>query len=535
MQKNKAGADLKKIYIISLTLFYSCANIQPPTGGIKDVIPPKLVSSVPADRTLNFNGRDVLLKFNENILVNNIQEQLQITPAIEFPYKVKLHKKEVIIHFDKDFEPNTTYTLNFRNAIQDITEKNVTKNLVLSFSTGAYMDSIQLNGKVIDLKTNLPVENANVELYNAKDTLGIRDHKPMYFIQTDKSGSFEFRNLKNTTYNIFAITDKNRDLMYQEGEKIGWIKKIALNENISDIKITVFTEDTKPPVMTGTSSTNTRYEMRFNEGIEIEKVNNASDTTKPVYYSQKENGKSLYIYNTWNTNDSIPIFLTVKDSTGNKLQEKIKIAYDRKTKNKENLEVKYEPADKKLDPGIISIKLIFNEPIKTFNRESIILKGDSSVLSMTDTNYIWNKSLTELIIRRKIKQEDSITLYYFKESFISPDNDSLADQKIKFRLAKEEDYGVINGTIETKETKYILELINMNYKPLKTIKNPKKFRIKNLKPGEYTLRVIIDTNKNGKWDNGNLDKNIEPEKIIYYKEKIVLRANWEIENINFKF
>jgi uncharacterized protein (DUF2141 family) len=526
---------VKKIYIISLTLFYSCANIQAPTGGIQDVTPPKLENSVPADRTLNFQGRDVSLKFNEDIMVNNLKDQLQITPAVESEYKIKMRRKEVIIHFDKDFEANTTYTLNFRNAIQDITEKNISKNIVLSFSTGPYMDSIQFSGKVLDLKTNLPVENASVELYNAKDTSGIKDHKPMYFTQTDKSGSFDFKNLKNMSYNIFAITDKNKDLMYQEGEKIGWIKNTDLNKNMNDVKITVFTEDTKAPTVTGTSSTDTKYEIRLNEGVIVEKVNSITDSIEPVYYSQKENGKSLYIYNTWNINDSIPIFISVKDSTGNPLQEKMKIAFDKNIKNKEKLQLKYEPADTKLDPGIISIKLFFNKPIKIFNTKTVILKEDSIKINMADSNYIWNKSHTELMISRKIKRADSIILSTLKKSFISADNDSLTDQKIKFTIASGEDYGIISGTIETSETNYIIELVDMNRKLVKKLNNVKKFKFEKLKPGDYYLRAIVDTNKNGKWDNGNLDKNIEPENIIYYKEKIQLRANWEIENINFKF
>jgi uncharacterized protein (DUF2141 family) len=526
---------VKRIYLLSLTLFYSCANIQAPTGGIQDVIPPKLEKSNPADRTLNFHERDIVLTFNEEITANNLQEQLQITPAVETTYKVKLRKKEITIHFDKDFEPNTTYTLNFRNAIQDITEKNTSKNLVLAFSTGPYMDSIQLNGKVIDLKTNAPLENANVELYNAADTSGIKDHKPMYFTQTDKSGRFEFKNLKNTSYNIFAITDKNRDLMYQEGEKVGWLKNMKLNKDTSDVKITIVAEDKKNPNILGTSATDTKYEIRFNEGIVVQKLISKIDSSQTIYYTEKENGKSIYIYNTWTTKDSIPIHISVKDSTGNVLEQNIKISFDTKTKNKEKLQVRYEPADKKLDPKMISIKIIFNKPIKIFNKKTFILDKDSTKLNLVDSNYIWNVSNTELIINKKIKEADSVSLYTYKETFISADNDSLPDQKIKFKIAKEEDYGMISGFVETKENNYILELVDVSNKVIRKFNNPKKIKMENLKPGEYSLRVIIDKNKNGKWDNGDLDKNIEPEKIIYYKERIQLRANWEIENIKFIF
>jgi uncharacterized protein (DUF2141 family) len=526
---------VKRIYLIFLPILYSCANIQPPTGGAQDNTPPKLESSVPADRTLNFKGKEIILKFNENISANNMQEQLQITPAVESPYKVKIHKKEVTVLFEKDFEPNTTYTLNFRNAIQDITEKNKANNIVISFSTGAYMDSIQLSGRVIDIKTNLPIEKASVELYGANDTVGIKDKKPIYFTQTDKTGNFNFKNLKNSSYTIFAITDKNNDLKYQEGEKIGWIKNVNLNKNTEGLQLLLFSKDTKVPNITGTTAMNTKLEIRFNEGIILQKVTNQKDSVQTIYYSQKENGKTVYLYNTFSTFDSIPLFISVKDSAGNLLEQKMNIAFDKKTKSKDQLYMKYEPADKMLDPGIISIKMIFNKPIVSFNRKTLIIDADTSKLSMTDSNYTWNKSRTELIINGKTKKADTIRLYSFKETFISADNDSLPEQKISFTFSKEEDYGVISGKAITKESNYIIELADSYNKLMRKSSNSTSIKFIHLKPGEYSLRAIIDSNKNGIWDNGDLEKNIDPEKIIYYKEKIKLKANWEIENINFKF
>jgi uncharacterized protein (DUF2141 family) len=526
---------VKRIYLIFLPILYSCANIQPPTGGPQDNTPPKLESSAPADRTLNFKGKEIILKFNENITANNMQEQLQITPAVESPYKVKLHKKEVSVLFEKDFEPNTTYTLNFRNAIQDITEKNSAINIVISFSTGAYMDSIQLSGRVLDIKTNLPIEKASVELYTANDTLGIKDHKPIYFTQTDKSGNFDFKNLKNSSYTIFGITDKNNDLKYQEGEKIGWVKNINLNKNTDGLQLLLFSKDSKAPNITGTTSMDTRLDIRFNEGVVVQKITNQKDSAQIIYYSQKENGKTIYLYNTNTTFDSIPLFISVKDSAGNLLEQKMNIAFDKKTKNKDRLSVKYDPEDRKLDPGIISIKMIFNKPIAAFNKKTLILDADTSKLSTTDSNYTWNKSKTELIISRKIKNADTIRLYSFKETFISADNDSLPEQKVNFTISKEEDYGIISGKAVTKESNYIIELTDTYNKSVRKSSNSSSIKFIHLKPGEYSLRAIIDSNKNGIWDSGELEKNTEPEKIIYYKEKIKLKANWEIENISFRF
>jgi len=112
--------------LISLGGYYlleSCASIKLPSGGPKDTIPPILVNTIPPDQSLEFNGDQVRITFNEMIKVKNLKKKLIITPIIE-EYDFKQTKNGVIIKLKEELLPNTTYTFNFTDAIEDVTEGN---------------------------------------------------------------------------------------------------------------------------------------------------------------------------------------------------------------------------------------------------------------------------------------------------------------------------------------------------------------------------------------------------------------------------
>lgn len=118
---------MKKIIYLACILLSSCAQIIAPTGGEPDKTPPELVSSYPENKTKNYKGKEFKLSFNELIDASKLNSELVIVPDPGQPYEVKVKNKEVIIKFDKELAENTTYTLNFRNGITDLTEKNTSK------------------------------------------------------------------------------------------------------------------------------------------------------------------------------------------------------------------------------------------------------------------------------------------------------------------------------------------------------------------------------------------------------------------------
>ena len=194
---------------------YSCAQFVPPTGGKKDSIPPQIVKTIPLNKTLNYKEQYVDIEFDEYITVDNLNQQLLITPSIEGNYTTKQRPKGTRINFDKPFKENITYTLNFREAFKDYAERNPAKNVKIVFSTGSKIDSLSVSGKVKNTQTGKPVLDALVGLYKWADTSKIAKIKPYYFTKTDSSGNFLIENIQAGIYRLIAITDINNNILYE--------------------------------------------------------------------------------------------------------------------------------------------------------------------------------------------------------------------------------------------------------------------------------------------------------------------------------
>src|SRR5687768_9401021 len=128
---------------------YSCANIIPPTGGPIDSLPPVLIEANPKDSTLNFKSNRIVLTFDEYVDLKEVQNNLLFTPLFETVPVVEVKLKQVTVRIRDTLEPNTTYTFDFGNAITDVNENNPYKYYTYTFSTGPYIDSLRLNGRVL--------------------------------------------------------------------------------------------------------------------------------------------------------------------------------------------------------------------------------------------------------------------------------------------------------------------------------------------------------------------------------------------------
>src|SRR5688572_1967904 len=200
---------VKHIHWLIYSLFVlACARQTTPTGGPKDSIPPTLINSLPKQGQVNFKGKTIELTFSETIILNNPKEQLLITPSLGDKYVIKAKKNQVVLTLEQDLQDGTTYAINFREAIQDITEKNPAEMLKIAFSTGSYIDSLSIEGNVYDLLKTTDIKDATVALYQL-DTFDIFKHRPTYVTKSDAKGKFKIENLKPGKYFIYGMEDKN--------------------------------------------------------------------------------------------------------------------------------------------------------------------------------------------------------------------------------------------------------------------------------------------------------------------------------------
>lgn len=224
---NRSSRNLSILTLVLLlvSLFLpNCAKVGTVTGGPKDTIPPSVLQSQPPFKATGIYPRKIILTFNEFLDLKNIQQELLVSPPLHKQPEVKLKGKKIEIVIEDTLKENTTYTLNFGNAITDFTENNPVPGFLYVFSTGSYVDSFAVKGSVIssyDLK--VPKEQVMLMLYDQLSDSAPYHLKPLYVGRADKNGIFHIPFLKAGTYNIIALADANNNLLYDPpNEMIGF-------------------------------------------------------------------------------------------------------------------------------------------------------------------------------------------------------------------------------------------------------------------------------------------------------------------------
>lgn len=192
------------LLIGSVTGGVGCANIIPPAGGPRDSLPPQLLRATPPDSTVNFTGRRIVLEFDEFIDAQNTQNVL-VTPYPAAPPDFVTRLRTLTITMRDSLEANTTYTIDFGDAIKDVNEGNPLRDFTYTFSTGAALDSLTFRGNVVVAETGRVDTNMVAVLYRSLDDSAIVNDRPRYITKLDRSGAFRFNNLPPGTFRLYAF------------------------------------------------------------------------------------------------------------------------------------------------------------------------------------------------------------------------------------------------------------------------------------------------------------------------------------------
>ena len=539
---------LKHIVLISFLslmiaeILLSCAQIVAPTGGKKDTLAPIIVKIIPANQSKNFNGKQIDILFNEYVSVDNIQQQLSITPNLEGTYETKIMPKGVRLTFNKPFKENTTYSLNFRNTFKDMNEKNVAKNIRLVFSTGNIIDSLKVSGKVKNPLTNKPLIDVSVGMYVYSDTLNPKKIKPYYFMKTDSSGIFTIGNVAAGKYRIYAVTDANNNLLYDEAkENLGIIQDtIILKSNLENLDINVTKMEKIPNKVLKVRTTSNYAYIDYYRGIKNVKINFA-DKKDSLIYQQTET-RSIRIFNTNQIyTDTIKVKISVTDSLDRVFTHDQKIKFKEKPKKndgvKEEFNIKTKPSNgEDIDLKEVGYTITFTKPIKNYDFNKIEFLNDTLVrVPVMEKDIKWNTEKTEMKIKVDGKKaKDFVRLKMPKGTFISVENDSTQKFVSTHPIRDPENYGTIGGEVKNPKKKgFFVELLNEQYEVIQKIDNVLKYEFAFVKAGTYFIRMIIDENRNDKWDSGDLEKNQVPEIIKFASDKIKLKQNFELTGYDF--
>lgn len=578
---------------LAIPLFLqNCAQVAQPPGGKKDTIAPKLVESMPSFRQLNYQGKTVELEFNEYVNSENLQQKITITPQDSNTFIVKTLPLGIRLNFAKPFLPNTTYTIDFSDGIKDITERNIAKNTKVVFSTGPFIDSLSLAGNVVDDESRRPLLGFVVGLFASTDTLPINRKRPQYFARTDSSGNYRIENVKVGLYKVYGFDDKDLNLVNNTpGERVAFRDSVLnLNKNYQNVDMVAFRGYGKPRVSRRERTDETLglelssgiadYKIRFGKMVSSTAVSTSVTATTATSTSAVstsatptkitstsfvpsvgdslvsflENPKMIRLYRPADraADDTIHVVIMAEDSVGNltELRERIYFSpLKTKAKNRTPLTVQITPpASEPIDKNL-AFRLVFNKPVFRYETSGIIIGPDSTKpFKLTAENLNWTNNNSRLVIKKDPTRTDgplSDTLLFRlqKGTFISVQGDTLARYSARYIIAEDDSYGLIAGhispaTVGKAGDKFIVELLDDKYTVVRTAYGEVNYSFARLKPGLYRVRLIIDSNGNKKRDIGNVQKGLQPERIIYAPGTeedgtIRVKQNFELTDIDF--
>ncbi|MEO6884455.1 MAG: Ig-like domain-containing domain [Bacteroidia bacterium] len=529
---------MKKIIFQSffLILLAACAQIVHPTGGPKDVTPPKVVKYMPDSATVNFNAKKISITFNEYIQLINLTDQLIISPPMKKDPDIKIKNKTLTIDLKDSLLKNTTYAISFGSAVADITEGNKMDDFRYVFSTGTYIDSLSLKGKVQNAFDHQTEKGILVMLYrDLNDSIPCKK-TPDYFSKTKADGTFKINNIRNGTYKLFVLKDANSNYLYDTPEEmIGFAANPISIQHNDTAHIELFKPtDTITYVKKSFSPQYGKIEIIFNRPLE--NVSLIPLNEKPIIALLKPSvtKDTLDYWYTGVKSDSLLLQVSygkkILDTVRQELIQK-EDAFNPKKKNKIHLYVKTNVQNGTFFDLEQPILLSFSNPISSYAVSKIkILHGkDTIAFKMKDAE----KYAQNFFISAKLEADTSYQLYFPAGTFIDIfglKNDTL---KTTFKMESQSFYGTakLKINIPPASGDYIVQLMDDKQNILKSsiISGSSVLNYTYLHPGNYKVKLIYDVNKNGVWDTGNYFKKTAPEKIIFYGGVFTTRSDWDLD------
>ena len=529
------------LYIMAILLAASCARRSSPSGGEKDSIPPVLIASNPKINSVNFNSDEIRLTFDEWVKLDNLDQQLIISPPLEKKkYEVKPLggiTKKIFVNFLDSLAENTTYTFNFGNSIVDNNEGNKMNFFSYTFSTGPTLDSLYLKGNVQDAFNFETEEYLSLQLYRIDSTYNdsiIFNNQPTYLANTLDSTAYRFNNLREGRYILIALKDIADDYIFDPlYDKIAYYDSIVLLPRDSIINLKLFKEET-PIIWDRPHFINSeKIGFGYYGKLDLEKISLISKIPDSVNYilTKEQDKDTLNFWLSKNSIDSLQFNLKEIDTI-----KTLTVKFDRR---KDSLidSLNISSITKSVIGLKEKFKLASNLPIDQISDSLIFVRDIDSILIPFKSSI--NNNLDEISLDFDIKPKDEYSIDILPNAIIDlrgGTNDTLGFKTVTQSL---EDYGnVYLNIIRDTDSEYILQMINSIGEIVREyngISTDRIFNFELIKPGKYIFRMIKDDNGNKIWDTGNYLNKVQPEAVYYSNFELDIRANWDFnETFNLK-
>lgn len=518
-----SSSRLRGLCLVFLGLAIGCASPRAPTGGDKDITPPRIISeeSSPNHQT-NFSEKEITITFDEWVTLKDVLSQLVISPLMPMPPEVKLKGKSVIVELPDSLREETTYTINFGSAIADLNEGNILENFSFVFSTGPVLDSVSVFGRIVDAVTLMPAPEVLVMLHPANADSAIYTTKPDYVVRSDKEGRWRLENIRKDTFAVMALVDENLNFLYDlETESFGWLDEVLVTDVPKIIlpDIMIFPKDIQPVVKDVIQPTQgwVKVVLKGSKPWPVPEFNPPIADAVTAWEADT--------FNIWFPPSQVyEGYVLVPGDT-----MEIKAIRDIKTTP---VPIFMQNNSGKLAP-YKSARLFTPIPVTAMDTSLILMRNDSMekiqfelTVDTNDARYLTLKAPWKTSTRYTMVAAPGAVTNVFG---------NLSDTLFTvIQVAEPDEFGDLSITVNglEKDKTYLMRLI-LSGREIAThsIRQDTMFETthKTLLPGKYQVELIEDLNENGFWDTGDFALRRKPErKMIFELES--LRAAWEVKS-----
>lgn len=564
-------------FVLGSVMFsHSCANTtQAPTGGDKDTIPPRIVGFAPRNGSTNVptHGTTLTFTFDEYVTIKKANN-IVLSPPQARPPKSRLKGKSVVVTFEEDLQPDMTYTLDFIDALADNNEGNMFPGFTYVFSTGPVIDSLMITGIVQDCNTLDPVKGATVMLYKDHADSALMLNRPFAVTKTDDWGFFYIRNIKDTSYRLYAVMDANGNNMYDpaDKERIAFadslirpvtvvndslleVRKLDMKDTVNclarknEYELTLFLEKpAKQMIMKKVRVSDRSSYITFNAPnahIDTMWIRGVPADRLITQFNIQRDSLEVWVNDKARQPDTLHLFVNYRktDSLGKLVPslEHVKVYYQSEEGSKGLTASKSSRKDIKHEDTICVYKLTaapetveqvgytleFTYPIINEGFDSLVLRSVNPRQQEELMKYKVTRDSTN-IRKFTIMPEGKLMTgydYYLKVPYrkFRDINGFYNDStEVKVALPTDEKLSTLNLVLENVHQKYIVELLpEKRDKVLRQYITDKDCTLvfPYLTAGKYCIRITEDLNRNSIVDSGSLLEHRQPEKVRFFKLK----------------
>ncbi len=519
----------KLYFLLSVTAFiiclWSCASSGELSGGEPDTEAPKIITTKSSqNESVNFKKQDIVLYFDEFVNLNKPASEIVVSPPLDYRIQPKVRGKRITFSFHEEetLVDSVTYIINFGNAIQDYRADNILKNETFVFSTGPYLDSLSISGKVYNFLDKSPMSDALIMVYtDDRDSMILRE-RAFYFTKSNENGLFEINNMKSDSFRIYVCSDENNNYVYDYGsESIGFLSSNVFLDSSNINNISLYASNAQPSLqlLKTKQAYNYRSDLIFNKVL---------DSIPPFRVLSSDNLVSNIIGDTlqlWHREitDSITI-VTMQNDTIH--------LFPKKEKLKTNMTLSISKNSSTFVPGD-SIRLESSLPLQDSLNEEFFMLTDTSGKKVK-YDLVMGKNKFNVYIKPKLKYGMIYNLEVYPGFVENWFNIGFADTLIQqINCIHKDDLSTINLSISGLDSIYS-NLIKVStasrilYQKSHTTSDTLKLDFIDILPEDLNIEIVRDVNDNGKWDNANFVGRLQPE-FIFKTQIKKPKPNWVIE------